>query len=176
MFMGRGVNIDEECVEWLSMTLVCDGYCQVHNSSGFWGISKFHHSIHLSYLSSWLFHLLIHPWILFPSTFHVSVLLPIFAPLFYFCSLNPNPDICPILITLTCSSSILICSEPHVCSSVWNWHWLSLELLIWTSECSTAPCPKLEDSRPLVAQHISWSQVLTKNIDSQYTLSPCPSL
>ena len=93
MFMGRGVNIDKECVEWLSMTLVCDGYCQVHNSSGFWGISKFHHSIHLSYLSSWLFHLLIHPWILFPPTFHVSELH--FVSCFCFTS-----HLCPLVLFL----------------------------------------------------------------------------
>ena len=114
---------------------------------------------------------------MFPNfaLFHVSVLLHIFTPLFYFHSPNPDPDICLILVTLTCSSSILIHSKPHVYSSVWNRHWLSLELLVRTSEPLSAPRPKFKDSRHLAVQHISWSQVLTKNIVSQYTLGPCPS-
>ena len=37
---------------------------------------------------------------MFLNLFHVSVLLHIFTPLFYFCSLNPDPDICLILITV----------------------------------------------------------------------------
>ena len=90
-------------------------------------------------------------------------------PLFYFHSLNPDSDMCPILITLTWFPSILIHSEPHVCFSVWNWHWLSLELLIQTSEPSSVSCLKFEDSRRLVAQHISWSQVLAEHIEPRYT-------
>ena len=96
-------------------------------------------------------------------------------PLFYFRSPNPDPDICPILVTLTWSSLILIHSEPHVCSSVWNQHWLSLELLIRTSEPSPAPCAKFKDSRHLVVQHISWSWVLAEPIEPWYTLGPIPA-
>ena len=96
-------------------------------------------------------------------------------PLFYFCSPNPDPDICPIPATLTWFSSIIICSEPHVCSSVWNRHWLSLELIIWTSKPSSVPHLKFEDSRRLVAQHISWSRVLAKHIEPQYALGPSPA-
>ena len=110
---------------------------------------------------------------MFPNfvLFHVSVLLCIFVPLVLFLFPEPRPDICPILGTLTWFPLILIHSEPHVCSSVWNQHWLSLELLIWTSEPSSVSCPKFEDSRRLVAQHISWSWVLAKHIEPQYALS-----
>ena len=94
------------------------------------------------------------------------------SPLFYFCSPNPDPDICLIPATLTWFSSILIRSKPHVCSSVWNRHWLSLELLIQTSEPSPVSRLKFEDSRCLVAQHISWSQVLAEHIEPQYALGP----
>ena len=96
-------------------------------------------------------------------------------PLFYFRSLNPDPDICPFSATLTWFSSILICSEPHVCSSVWNWHWLSLKFIIWTSKPSPVSRPKFKDSRCLVAQHISWSRVLAEHIEPWYALGPSPA-
>ena len=92
--------------------------------------------------SSCLLCLLIHPQTLFPPTFHVSELqfVSCFHSTLHFCSLcsifwtlNPDPDISPILITLICPLLIYICSELHVCSSVWNRHWLSLWTLVWNS-------------------------------------------
>ena len=93
--------------------------------------------------SSCLLCLLIYPWILFPPMFHVSELCFVshFRSTLHFCSPcsifrspNPDPDICPIPSTLICPLSIYIRSKPHVCSSVWNQHWLSLKLIVQNSE------------------------------------------
>ena len=128
--------------------------------------------------SSCLLCLLIHPQTLFPPAFHVSKLCFVScfcstshfrSPCSIFRSLNPDPDIRLILVTLICPIPIYICSELHVCSSVWNQHWLSLKLIVWTSE----PLSKFEDSRHLVAQHISWSQVLAEPPAPRYALGPC---
>ena len=109
------------------------------------------------------------------ALFHVSILLCIFTPpCSIFVPQTPNPDICPILVTLTWFPLILIHSEPHVCSSIWNWNWLSLELLVRTSKPSSVSCPKFKDSRCLVAQHISQSQACQTYRTSVHPRS-CPS-
>ena len=77
----------------------------------------------------------------FRSSFCFTFLfLLAFSVLFYFRSPNPEPrpwhmpnSRYPAMFSL-----VLICSDPHVCSSVWNRHWLSLELTIRTSEPSPA--------------------------------------
>ena len=108
--------------------------------------------------------------------FHVSVSLCIFIPLVLFLFPKPHSLYMPNFHYPDMFSLVLICSDPHVCSSVWNRHWLSLKLLIQTSEPLPAPRPKFEDSRCLVAQHISWSLVLTEHIEPWYALSPIPAL
>ena len=109
-------------------------------------------------------------------SFHVPVLIHIFI-LFYFQSPNPKPrpwhmpdSRYPDMFSL-----VLIRSDPHVCSSVWNRHWLSLELIVWTSEPLSVSHPKFEDSRRLVAQHISWSRVSAEHIEPWYTFGPSPA-
>ena len=71
--------------------------------------------------------------------------------LFYSRTLNPEPrpwhmpdSLYPAMFSL-----VLIHSDPHVWSSVWKWHWLSLELTIRTSEPSPVSRLKFEDSRCL---------------------------
>ena len=107
---------------------------------------------------------------MFPFLFTSSVL-------FYFWTPNPKPQPwhMPDSRYPDMFSLVLICSDPHVCSSVWNQYWLSLELIVWTSKPSSVPRPKFKDSRHLVAQHISWSWVLTENIEPRYTLGPSPA-
>ena len=116
-----------------------------------------------------------------PPTFHVSDLR--FVSCFWSYSHFPlrsnfdprarTPTLTYAQFSLPCYVLlVLIRSDPHVCSSVWNRHWLSLELTIRTSEPSPVSCLKFEDSRRLVAQHISWSRVLAENIEPRYTLSP----
>ena len=108
--------------------------------------------------------------------FHVSVLIRIFhSVLFSIPEPEPRPWHMPDSCYPDMFSLVLIRSDPHVWSSVWNQHWLSLELTIRTSEPSSVPRPKFEDSRCLVAQHISWSRVLAENIEPQYVLGPSPS-
>ena len=105
--------------------------------------------------------------------FHVSVLIHIFrSVLISILKPQPQPWHMPDSRYPDMFSLVLIRSDPHVCSSVWNQHWLSLELTVWTSEPSSVSHPKFEDSRRLVAQHISWSQVLAENIEPRYALGP----
>ena len=100
--------------------------------------------------------------------FHVSILFR-----------SPNPEPRPWYMPNShypdMFSLVLIRSDPHVCSSVWNRHWLSLELTVQTSKPSSVSRPKFEDSRRLVVQHISWSWVLAENIEPRYTLGPSPA-
>ena len=72
----------------------------------------------------------------------------VFSVLFYFWTLNPEPRPCymPDSLYPAMSPWVLIRSDPHVWSSVWNRHWLSLELTIRTSEPSSVSRPKFEDS------------------------------
>ena len=142
--------------------------------------------VHSSVLSVIMIIPFVHPFLnSVPPTFHVSDLHFVscfcsyfrFSVLFYFRTPNPKPrpwhmpdSLYPAMFSL-----VLIRSDPHVCSSVWNRHWLSLELTIRTSEPSSVSRPKFEDSRRLVAQHISWSWVLAENIEPRYALGPSPS-
>ena len=100
-----------------------------------------------------------------------------FSASFYFRSPSPNPDpdICPILVTLICSLWYLYVPILMYVPQSETWHWLSLELTVQTSEPSSASRPKFEDSRHLVAQHISWSRVLAENIEPRYALGPSPA-
>ena len=108
--------------------------------------------------------------------FHVSVLIRIFrSVLFSIPKPEPRPWHMPDSRYPDMFSLVLIRSDPHVCSSVWNQHWLSLELTVRTSKPSSVPHLKFEDSRRLVAQHISWSRVLAENIEPRYTLGLSPS-
>ena len=108
--------------------------------------------------------------------FHVSILIHIFHSVLFSI---PEPEPWPWHMPNSCYpdmfSLVLIRSDPHVCSSVWNQHWLSLELTVQTSKLSSVSHPKFEDSRHLVAQHISWSRVLTENIEPRYAFSPSPA-
>ena len=108
--------------------------------------------------------------------FHVSVPIRNFrSVLFLIPEPEPRPWHMPDSLYPAMFSLVLIHSDPHVCSPVWNRHWLSLELTIQTSEPSSVSCPKFEDSRRLVAQHISWSRVLAENIEPRYALGPSPA-
>ena len=108
--------------------------------------------------------------------FHVSVLIRIFRSiLFSIPKPEPRPWYIPDSRYPDMFSLVLIRSNPHVWSSVGNWHWLSLELTVQTSKPSSVPHLKFEDSRRLVVQHISWSQVLTENIEPRYALGPSPA-
>ena len=108
--------------------------------------------------------------------FHVSVLIRIFHSVLFS---NPKPEPRPWHMPNSrypdMFSLVLIHFNPHVCSSVWNRHWLSLELTIRTSESSSVSHLKFEDSRRLVGQHISWSRVLAENIEPRYALGPSPA-
>ena len=113
-------------------------------------------------------------WSLF--CFMFPFLFAFFAP-FYFWTLNPEPRpwCMPDSRYPDMFSLVLICSDPHVCSSVWNRHWLSLKLTVRTSKPSSVSRPKFKDSRCLVVQHISWSRVLAENIEPRYALGPSPA-
>ena len=89
---------------------------------------------------------------------------------------NPDPDICPFLVTLICSLWYLyVPILMYVPQS-------EIDIDCPSNSLSEPPNlrsvsrPKFEDSRRLVAQHISWSRVLTKNIEPRYALGPSPAL
>ena len=106
---------------------------------------------------------------MFPFLFAISI------P-FYFRTPNPDRDICPILITLICSLWYLyVPILMYVPQS-------EIDIDCPSNSLSEPPNlrsvsrPKFEDSRRLVAQHISWSRVLAKNIEPRYALGPSPAL
>ena len=130
---------------------------------GLWVFSKFRLSVHPS---SWLFRLLIHPQIPSPFTFHVSELR--FVSCFHFTSHFHSPCSISVPQTLTLvyarfplpwHDSLQYLYIPNlIYVSQSEIHWLSLELPVQTSKPLSVSRPKFEDSRCLVAQHISWSQ------------------
>ena len=109
---------------------------------------------------------------MFPNfaLFHVSVLLRIFVPLVLF-----SDPWTPTLIYAQFSLPwyalfryIYILNFMYVPQSE-----IDIDCPSNSSSELLNPCPKFEDSRCLVAQHISWSQVLAKHLTPWYTLGPC---
>ena len=102
------------------------------------------------------------------ALFHVSILLRILVPLVLFLFPKPRPwympDFCyPDMILF----NTYIPNLMYVPQSEIN--------IDCPSNSSSVSRPKFEDSRHLVAQHISWSRVLAKHIEPWYTLSPSPA-
>ena len=129
---------------WHSVNIIRTTTSSNSLHSGFWGVGESCYSVHLFHSSSWLFHLLIHPQTLFPPMFHISELC--FVSCFCFtlhfhpsCSISDPwsptwymPDSCyPDMSSFDIYTFWTSCT---VCSSVWNWHGLSLKLLVRTSK------------------------------------------
>ena len=73
------------------------------------------------------------------TLFHVPVLLRIFVSLVLFLFPEPRPWYMPDSRYPDMILFDTYTFQPHVCSSVWNRHWLSLELLVQTSKPSSVP-------------------------------------